>query len=75
MAVRICAWCKPGSPTRILGTNPELPAGTVTHGICEPCRAELLAPIRAMKDPPPRQPACCHGTPCGAWCEACESEV
>lgn len=35
--VRECAWCR-----AYLGEAPDLPAGAVTHGICQGCRDRMM---------------------------------
>jgi len=61
---RICAWCK--EPMGEIA--PEQPG--VTHGICEKCKANLLAEkdgqfrARAVSSPPYNRPAHFEGIKC-----------
>lgn len=39
--LRECAWCG-----AYLGEAPDLPAGHVTHGICEGCHGRMMAELK-----------------------------
>jgi hypothetical protein len=42
LLAHVCGWCpKPFNPPRLVN-------GVVSHGLCEPCRAQMLAEVDAL---------------------------
>lgn len=60
-----CAWCEAEGVDAHLRWQPELPTGTVSHGICKRHQTQILQEYEALAGHPAQRPRPANPSPRG----------